>query len=506
MKKDDFSPNGDKKSRKVIIRPKSRGDNDRPSFKSRDDNDRPSFKPRNDWDNDRPSFKSRDDNDRPSFKPRNDWDNDRPSFKPRGDNDRPSFKPRGDNDRPSFKPRNDWDNDRPSFKPRNDWDNDRPSFKPRGDNDRPSFKPRGDNDRPSFKPRGDNDRPSFKPRGDNDRPSFKPRGDNDRPSFKPRGDNDRPSFKPRGDNDRPSFKPRGDNDRPSFKPRGDNDRPAFKPRRDDTPKRKIVSRATYRDTREQPPAYRQESIFADAPEGVRLNKYLSNAGVASRRKADELIAAGHVTVNGEVVVEMGHRVQKGDKICFEGNEITPGRKVYVLLSKPKDTITTTDDPQGRRTVMDLVARASEERLYPIGRLDRNSTGVLLLTNDGDLAQKLSHPSSEIRKIYNVVLNKPLTRNDFELIMEGVTLEDGLVPVDDLAYPNPSDKHEIGIEIHVGRNRIIRRLFEHLGYEVVKLDRVMYAGLTKQTLSRGDWRYLTEKEVLNLRKMAGVLRK
>jgi 23S rRNA pseudouridine2605 synthase len=156
--------------------------------------------------------------------------------------------------------------------------------------------------------------------------------------------------------------------------------------------------------------------------------------------------------------------------------------------------------------MDLVARASEERLYPIGRLDRNSTGVLLLTNDGDLAQKLSHPSSEIRKIYNVVLNKPLTRNDFELIMEGVTLEDGLVPVDDLAYPNPSDKHEIGIEIHVGRNRIIRRLFEHLGYEVVKLDRVMYAGLTKQTLSRGDWRYLTEKEVLNLRKMAGVLRK
>lgn len=213
-----------------------------------------------------------------------------------------------------------------------------------------------------------------------------------------------------------------------------------------------------------------------------------------------MIAEGQISVNNVVVTEMGYRIQESDIVTHEGKRIYPGRKVYVLLNKPKDTITTTDDPQGRRTVMELIDNATEDRLYPIGRLDRNSTGILMLTNDGELAQKLSHPSSEIRKIYHIVLDKPLTKNDFQRILDGVELEDGIVKVDDLGFPYGDDKTQVGIEIHSGKNRIIRRLFDHLEYNVLRLDRVMYAGLTKKGLKRGDWRYLTEKEVGWLRRM------
>lgn len=233
-------------------------------------------------------------------------------------------------------------------------------------------------------------------------------------------------------------------------------------------------------------------------EGVRLNKFLANAGIASRRKCDELIQQGLVEVNGKVVKEMGHRIEASDKVTFKGKVVSPANFVYVLLNKPKDVITTTDDEKGRRTVLDLVSHATEERIYPVGRLDRNTTGLLLITNDGELAQKLSHPSNEVEKLYHVGLDKAISKEHFEAIVKGVTLEDGVVPVDELAYANPQDLREVGIKLHVGRNRVVRRLFEHLGYQVVKLDRVMYAGLTKKDLPRGKWRFLRKQEVIFLK--------
>lgn len=228
-----------------------------------------------------------------------------------------------------------------------------------------------------------------------------------------------------------------------------------------------------------------------------LNKYLAHAGISSRRDAAAIVKEGRVKVNGALMNEPGYRVQPNDKVSLDSKSIQPQKHfVYVLLNKPKDFITTTDDDKGRRTVMELVAGASEDRLYPVGRLDRNTTGVLLLTNDGDLAQKLSHPKYEHKKIYQVSLNKDLTKRDFDQILEGISLEDGLATVDRLAVLEK--KNEIGLEIHSGRNRIVRRIFEHLGYEVEKLDRVMYAGLTKKNVSRGQWRFLTEKEVIALK--------
>lgn len=228
-----------------------------------------------------------------------------------------------------------------------------------------------------------------------------------------------------------------------------------------------------------------------------LNKYLAHAGVSSRRDAAVMIKEGKVAVNGAVLTEPGYRVKPNDKITLDGKEMKPQRHfVYVLLNKPKDFITTTEDDRGRRTVMELVSGATEDRLYPVGRLDRNTTGVLLLTNDGDLAQRLSHPKYESKKIYQVTLDKDVTKRDFDQIIEGVKLEDGIAKVDRLAYLET--KNEIGLEIHSGRNRIVRRIFESLGYDVVKLDRVMYAGLTKKNVSRGKWRFLSEKEVIQLK--------
>ncbi len=226
-----------------------------------------------------------------------------------------------------------------------------------------------------------------------------------------------------------------------------------------------------------------------------LNKYLAHAGVCSRRDAADVVKAGKVSVNGKKIIEPGFKVTRQDEVTVNGKKITPQKNlVYILLNKPKDFITTTDDPQGRKTVMDIVKSATTERVYPIGRLDRNTTGVLLLTNDGELAQKLSHPSYEIKKIYEVTLDRQVSKKDFDAIAAGVTLEDGYVQPDALAYPDPKNKHIIGIEIHSGRNRIVRRIFEHLGYDVRNLDRVMYANLTKKNVDRGKWRFLSEKEV------------
>ena len=227
-----------------------------------------------------------------------------------------------------------------------------------------------------------------------------------------------------------------------------------------------------------------------------LNKYIAHSGVCSRRDAADLIKLGKVTVNGKLVTEPGTKVMPSDTVKVNGKKVTISHNfVYILLNKPKDYITTTDDPQGRKTVLQLIRQATTERVFPVGRLDRNTSGVLLLTNDGDLAQKLAHPSHEIKKIYHVVLDKPLTKADFDKIIGGsIVLEDGPAQVDVLAYADPKDKTQIGLEIHSGRNRIVRRIFEHLGYDVRGLDRVMYAGLTKKNVQRGKWRLLTEKEI------------
>jgi 23S rRNA pseudouridine2605 synthase len=225
---------------------------------------------------------------------------------------------------------------------------------------------------------------------------------------------------------------------------------------------------------------------------------LSQAGIASRREADALIAAGLVMVNGQVVTEMGFMVQSKDVVRYGGETIRSEKPVYLLLNKPKGFITTTDDPKARKTVMDLVAGACKERIFPVGRLDRPTTGLLLFTNDGDLAEKLMHPSHRVKKIYEVVLDKNLSTSDFDKIVRGVTLEDGLAEVDKLSYVEGKTRNHLGIEIHIGRNRIVRRIFESLGYEVVKLDRVFYAGLTKKQLTRGQWRFLNPQEVNNLK--------
>ena len=232
-------------------------------------------------------------------------------------------------------------------------------------------------------------------------------------------------------------------------------------------------------------------------DSIRLNKYIANAGVCSRREADKLISAGEISVNGKIISELGYKVHPTDQIKYKGKTLSREKFVYVLLNKPKDFITTTDDPENRQTVMQLVAKACKERIYPVGRLDRNTTGLLLFTNDGDLAKKLSHPSHNVKKIYQVELDRALHNEDFLKIQKGLDLEDGPVKVDDFAILS-DDRKTIGIEIHLGRNRIVRRLFEHLNYEVTKLDRVVYAGLTKKDLKRGNWRYLTQKEVIKLK--------
>jgi 23S rRNA pseudouridine2605 synthase len=256
---------------------------------------------------------------------------------------------------------------------------------------------------------------------------------------------------------------------------------------------------TERSPEEKASRGKKKSADKDDKGLIRLNRYISNAGICSRRKADDLISAGVVSVNGEVISELGHKVDpQKDVVRYNGEMLKREKMVYVLLNKPKDYITTTDDPQERRTVMQLVEKASKERIYPIGRLDRNTTGLLLMTNDGDLADKLSHPKNNITKLYHVELSKNLTQGDLNKIGFGLELEDGLIKPDTISYVAGATKKEVGIQIHSGKNRIVRRIFEHLGYEVVKLDRVVYANLTKKDLPRGRWRYLDESEVIQLK--------
>ena len=426
---------------------------------------------------------------------------------------------RREDDRKPFGDKKQFGNDRP-YQKRED------SAKPFGDkkpfsNDRPFQKREDSNDR---KPFGDkktfgNDRPYQKREDSSDR---KPFGDkkpflNDRP-YQKREDTPKPfGDKPKSfSDDRPShpFKKRDESGRATSNDRKNAysaDKPRFQKNEPFKPKENQATSSPV-----NAPNYDEERMKSKLPEkvqkkllkeektssptdSIRLNRYISNAGVASRRDADELIASGQITVNGKEVTEMGYKVKPDDVVKYGKKILNREKLVYLLLNKPKDFITTTEDPDERRTVMDLVKNACPERIYPVGRLDRNTTGLLLMTNDGELAEKLSHPSHEIKKIYQAELDRPISIEDFETISNGIELEDGFVKPDELALVTP-DAEVVGIKIHSGKNRIVRRIFEHLGYEVMKLDRTTYAGLDKKDLPRGKWRFLTEKEVIRLKYM------
>lgn len=247
------------------------------------------------------------------------------------------------------------------------------------------------------------------------------------------------------------------------------------------------------------PRKRSKAALTDAPKSdkIRLNKFIANSGISSRREADELIKMGLISVNGKVVSELGYKVNPSDEVRYESRVLRPEKPVYILMNKPKGFITTTDDPQERKTVMHIIGSKVKERIYPVGRLDRNTTGLLLMTNDGDLADRLMHPSYQVRKVYKVELDKPLTKNDFQAIAKGVRLEEGKAVVDDIAIVS-TDGRTVGIELHIGWNRVVRRIFESLGYEVLKLDRTIYAGLDKKELARGQWRFLTREEIIHLK--------
>ena len=372
----------------------------------------------------------------------------------------------------------------------------RPRFNPNAEGDDRPQRPYGNAYRPYSNNGGDRPyRPRFSPnaeRGTGYTP--RPHGDRpQRPRFQPGGEGDygNAAQRPYGNNyggdrpQRPRFQPGGGRSNYGGKPYGRPQRPRtadYNPNAKYSKKKQIE--------------YKEQ--FVDPNEPIRLNKYLANAGVCSRREADEFITAGVVSVNGQVVTELGTKIKRGDEVKFHDQVVSLERKIFVLLNKPKDTVTTSDDPQARRTVMDLVKGACEERIYPVGRLDRNTTGVLLLTNDGDLASKLTHPKYLKKKIYHVHLDKNLTKADMEQIAAGIQLDDGEIHADAISYTDENKKNDVGIEIHSGKNRIVRRIFESLGYKVVKLDRVYFAGLTKKGLRRGDWRYLTEQEVNFLR--------
>lgn len=436
-----------------------------------------------------------------------------------------------------FKPRTARAGDSKDFKPREKREGDSRSFRPGSENDSKDFKPRAarSNDG-DFKPRGPRTEGDFKPRGARSSDGgFKPRssgtGDFKPGSSREGGSRETPSgektrsyikkdnFSSGGDqpfrkfDDKKSQSPRSTDSRPFRKRDDEQSKQGFKPW-EGRPERSERGESGERGARgsrqernntwngpEKAPTMRaRKNAPVKEDDGlIRLNRYISNAGICSRRKADELIAAGVVSVNGVVVSELGHKVDPfKDEIRYNGELLKREKKVYVILNKPKDYITTTDDPQERKTVMQLVEKASRERIYPVGRLDRNTTGLLLMTNDGDLADKLSHPKNGITKIYHVELNKSLSQGDLNKIQFGLELEDGIIKPDSVSYVTGGSKREVGIQIHSGKNRIVRRIFEHLGYEVVKLDRVVYGNLTKKDLPRGRWRFLEEHELIQIK--------
>ena len=305
-----------------------------------------------------------------------------------------------------------------------------------------------------------------------------------------------------GDDRKSSFsasKPRlyGKSETGKYLGKRENAKPGFGPKGSYKAERKPTGKSFDKDYRPN----KEAGVEEESNENVRLNRYISNAGICSRREADKLISAGLVSVNSKVITELGYQVKNADDVRFNGQRLSREKKVYILMNKPKDAIATLDDPEGRNTVLDLLGKEVRERVFPVGRLDRNTTGVLLLTNDGEMAQRLMHPKYEVEKVYKATLNKPFKGEDFWQLSNGIELEDGFIKPDEIAYPDPKNKNEVGILIHSGRNRIIHRMFEHLGYSLDKLDRVSYGGFVKTGLKRGDWRPLNEKEITKLKRIS-----
>ena len=391
------------------------------------------------------------------------------------------FTPRGNRERSSFNPNFGSDNrlkSRPHFNRNSD---ERPQFaRPDRNESNGGYRSYNRSGRNYDNNRFDNDK-GYRPRsGGEFRPRYNAEQQGGERNFRKGGYRSETQSSYSGNSENRSYGNYGAERRGSYGARGN--RKAYDPNSKYSTKKRV--------------AYREAAIDPNAP--VRLNKYLANAGICSRREADNYIEAGLITVNGEVVTELGTKVVPTDDVRFNSERINPERKVYVLLNKPKDCVTTVDDPQERKTVLDCLRGIGKERIYPVGRLDRNTTGVLLLTNDGDMAAKLTHPKFMKKKIYHVTCDKNVAMSDMDMLVNGIELEDGPVYADEVTYVNEADRSQIGIEIHSGKNRIVRRMLEHLGYRVNKLDRVLFAGLTKKNLKRGDWRYLTEKEVNMLR--------
>ena len=406
---------------------------------------------------------------------------DRPYRSSYNNGDRPSYNRYNNNgDRPQ----------RPRFNPNSEDGGDQRSYRPRTNYNREGGEQRPYTPRPRFNNSEEGGERQYRPRTNYNREGGEQRPYTPRPRFNSGEGGEQRSYTPRprtgcynqgGDR---LYRPRTG----GYNQGGGYNRP-YRPRTADynpNAKYSLKKQIEYKD------------ILTDPNEPIRLNKFLANAGICSRREADEFITAGVVSVNGEVVTELGTKIKRTDEVKFHDEPVSIERKTYILLNKPKDCVTTSDDPQERKTVMDFVKGACKERIYPVGRLDRNTTGVLLLTNDGDLASKLTHPKYLKKKIYHVYCDKNVTKADLDQIAAGVTLDDGEIHADAISYASETDKSQVGIEIHSGKNRIVRRIFESLGYKVIKLDRVYFAGLTKKGLRRGDWRYLTEQEVNMLR--------
>ena len=385
-------------------------------------------------------------------------------------------------------------------------DDERPRRRFNDDEERPRRRFNDSDERPRRK-FNDDERPRRRFNDNEERPRRRFNDNDERPRRK-FNDDERPRRRFNDNEERPRRRFNDNDERPRRK-FNDDERPRRRFNDDERPRRGNRRFEERHDEEEAPKRgrkgyVREKDPLFDRPAAtgeIRLNKYLADCGVCSRREADDLIKAGCVTVNGELVTTMGYKVKTGDKVVYGGQTLNREKLRYILLNKPKGFITTADDPEGRETVMELVKNACDERIFPVGRLDKNTTGLLLLTNDGDLAKKLTHPSSEVTKLYHVILNKPLTKNDMLRIADGIELDDGMIAADSIAYDEDDEsKKSIGIELHSGRNRIVRRIFEHLGYEVTKLDRVMFAGLDKYKLPRGEWRFLTEREVAMLKKL------
>jgi 23S rRNA pseudouridine2605 synthase len=374
------------------------------------------------------------------------------------------------------------------------------TFENREERPKRNFGERDDRPKRTFGSRDERPKRTFENREERPRRNFGERDDRPKRTFGSRDERPKRTFENREERPRRNFGERDDRPKRTFGSRDERPKRTFENReerprrtsgeRDDRPKRPLRPKAE-----EYIPKPRRRKALDE--EGIRLNKFIANSGVCSRREADEYISAGLITVNGQVITELGTKIQSSDDVRFNGERLKGEEKVYILMNKPKDFVTTVTDPHAEKTVMDLIAGKCSQRVFPVGRLDKSTTGVLLLTNDGEIAEKLTHPSQMHKKIYHVFLDKNLINSDFKKLLEGITLEDGPINADALSYID-EDKSQVGLEIHSGRNRVVRRMFEHLGYKVKKLDRVYFAGLTKKNLRRGQWRFLTEQETAMLK--------